>query len=177
MACAVVPHACTAAATLPASPQLPLLGPDPSASKVPLADPEQAAQLDCRIFLSALLIVLGVVAPTLLVAKLNEPMVAAAAAAEEAAALDFWRHGRSRQRAQPAAERGGSGLASRCLAWLRRASADAEAALQHLASMLMNGAGSPLLTLVAWWLVASLVWLAALVLEQPQLALSPVAGP
>lgn len=155
---------------LPLRAQLPLLAPDASTATPTAAagSPEAQQALHCRIFLTAFLLLVGGVAPTLLLAKLLVPMEAAAAAArgsrQQPAAASA--AGAGEQRGGPLKRAG-----SRCLGWLRRAAEVGEAAGLHLCRILLNAVGSPLLTCMAWWVMASLVWVTALVLEQPHLAL------
>lgn len=157
--------------------QLPLLAPHLASAG---AGPEERAQLDCRVFLSAFLLLVGLVVPALLLAKLLQPMEAAAAAAVNSTV-------QQQQQQHPGGGRGtgsgsgerqqrSSGPLQRCLAWLQRCASGSEAALLHLCRILLNAVGSPLLTFLAWWVVASLVWVAALLLEQPHLALGAAPG-
>lgn len=130
--------------------------------------------LECRVALSFYQLLLGLVLPSLLVANLQAPMAAAAAEARAAAAAEA-------VAAQRAGGRGGGRRARKltargCLGLVRWAAAEVESMLQHGGELLLNRGGSPLLTALAWWSLLSLVWVTALLLEQPGLLVA-TGGP
>lgn len=124
---------------------------------------------------------IGVVVPTLLLAKLQTPVEAAAvAAAGGAGDAAEQRRGRSRQSGGASVSRRLNSdspvkhVSGRCLCLVRSAADEVEAALWHLCQLLTNRAGSLPVTFLAWWLLLSVIWVGVLLLEQPRLLLRPV---
>ena len=160
--------------------QLPLLSPEPAALQHALASgPDPQEEVQCRLFLSLCQVGVGIVAPTLLLAKLQAPAEAAAALPAAADSTEQ-RRGRRRQSDRQDAARDGSRcssgspvkrVSSLCVRLLRSAAEEAEATLWHLCQLLTNRAGSLLVTALAWWLLLSVVWVSVLLLELPRLLL------
>lgn len=158
--------------------QLPLLGPD-GHTLTSLADPAtpEGSETACRVVVSFYQLLLGMVAPTLLLAKLHAPLRTAMAAA---AALDAGQ-ARGRQGVSSGGSRGSlqqqrrrspqKGAGRRLWQWACGAAERGEAAVMCASQLLLNGCGSPLLTLAAWWALLSVTWALALTLELPQFAL------
>lgn len=123
--------------------------------------------VDCRVFLNFFQILLGIVLPTLALARMNSPLASTADARPRAPAA-----------AQPAATGRLPGqrlarlraVAARAAACGARAAAAAEGALQHLCSMLAGRAGSLLLTAASWWALLSWCWVLATALEHPSVS-------
>lgn len=162
-------------------PQLPLLSPEPAALQHALAlGPEPQQEVECRMFLSLCQVAIGIVAPTLLLAKMQIPVHAAAATAAAEAGAEQ-RRGRSRlggrsgsvqERRRHSGDSPVKRVSRLCLRLVRSAADEADAFLWHLCQLLTNRAGSLIVTSLAWWLLLSAIWVTVLLLELPHLALS-----
>lgn len=65
----------------------------------------------------------------------------------------------------------------RCLGWVQAAAAAVEAGAQHFCDLLSGCARCPrMLSAVAWWLVLSVLWQLALLLERHEAALPDLPG-
>lgn len=150
------------------------------------ATEDSLAATQCHSFVVFTQILVGCVAPTLVLSKLQPPTAAAAAAAAGAGA-GMRRHARSTRSSGSTSSSTGSGggerdagscrprsrlwvLRSRTLSWLAWAVAEAEASLNHLCDLLTcskSAGGSWALAAAAWWLLLDAICLAVLALEQP----------
>ena len=129
---------------------------------------------DCRVFITFFQLLVGALAPTILAAKLPSIMPAAAPLRGSA-------DGSSGGGNSSGQNSDGSGMATggasgtraistrRLCSWLLHAAAGLEGGLHHLCDLLTHsaGSGSWVLTAAAWWLLISLMWVLALLLEQP----------
>ena len=136
---------------------------------------------DCRVFITFFQLLVGALAPTILAAKL--PSIMPAAVAPEAlspphrdSAEGSSGGGNSNgqdDEGSSLATAGASGMRAfptrRLCSWLLHAAAGLEGGLHHLCDLLTHsaGSGSWVLTAAAWWLLISLMWVLALLLEQP----------
>jgi hypothetical protein len=119
--------------------------------------------VDCRVFLTFFQILLGVVLPTLALARMNRPLGTAAEAPPDAPPA-AQTTATSRPPAQLSRLRTAAAAATAAGA---KAAAEAEAAVQHLCGMLAGRAGSLLLAAAAWWALLGWCWVLATALEQP----------
>ena len=132
--------------------------------------PEAAAQ-QCRVFVSFIQLLVGVVAPVAIMAAVHAPIHAAAA--DEAARRELRRRRREASRpprSDDGSDDGGSGSCKwsrlrACGAAVRGVYSEADAVLQHVGELL-GSTRRGVVSAAAWWLTVSLCWVLALLLER-----------
>ena len=160
--------------------QLPLLVPDElPADCLPVTQEVDVEQ--CRVFVTFIQLLAGVVLPTIIVAQLHAPIHAAAA--QRTAQQELRR--RRREAARPPdgdSEDAQGGSARACGKWTTLQAYRSAAGwawggagdlAQHLGEVLGGGGSSWVVTLSSWWLTLSLAWVLA---QQPSPETAAAAG-
>lgn len=148
--------------------QLPMLVLEP-ADECGADTPEAAAEL-CRVFVTFIQIVVGLVAPLAIMAAVQAPVHAAAADAAARRELQRRRRQARQGRLSPPSDDGSDGMAKwpqlqACCSAARGLYNEADAVLQHLGELLGSTQHGVVLSAAAWWLTASLCWVLALLLQ------------